>query len=317
MTAVSLWQLDPATYEPHLLHRPDRSYGQTNCYVDVVVELLHARGDEPLALMACALDLDFEGDQFTFFKPSLDDIRDLFGVDIHEMQPYRPLGQQVDEQLRRGRTVIVETDSWFLPDTSGISYRQQHVKSSIAFEAIDVDSERAHYFHNGGLYALEGEDYRGALRVDVTDASSLPPYAELVRFDAGQRLTDEALRAASRGLLARTMARRVVNDPFPAFGAWMSQRLPELVECDPDAVADVVFATARMAGSAAAVAASYLTWLDSGFAHAADALEQVAAACTTLSFKLARRRAFDPEPLLEQMSTGWSAAGRSVQDLLQ
>ena len=44
--------------------------------------------------------MDFEGDQWTFFKPLAVDIETLFGVDIHEMQPYRPMPDQVAEVSR-------------------------------------------------------------------------------------------------------------------------------------------------------------------------------------------------------------------------
>ena len=33
--------------------RRDRTYRETNCYTDILIELLHARGDEPLAAMGC------------------------------------------------------------------------------------------------------------------------------------------------------------------------------------------------------------------------------------------------------------------------
>ena len=46
--------------------------------------------------------LDFEGDQWTFFKPHPADLELLFGVDIHEMQPYRPLPVQIAELIARG-----------------------------------------------------------------------------------------------------------------------------------------------------------------------------------------------------------------------
>ena len=55
------------------------------------IELLHARGDEPLAALGFTLRMDFEGDQWTFFKPPPEDLEQLFGIDVHEMQPYRPL----------------------------------------------------------------------------------------------------------------------------------------------------------------------------------------------------------------------------------
>jgi hypothetical protein len=64
---VSLAGADVATYVPHAVHGPDRTYVETNCYTDVLVELLHARGDEPLAALGITVRMDFEGDQWTFF----------------------------------------------------------------------------------------------------------------------------------------------------------------------------------------------------------------------------------------------------------
>ncbi len=82
--------------------------------------------------------MDFEGDQWTFFKPFPEDLELLYGIDVHEMQPYRPLPNQIAEQIVQGRTLIVELDSWYLPDTAATSYRSEHVKSSIVAEAIDL-----------------------------------------------------------------------------------------------------------------------------------------------------------------------------------
>ena len=61
-------ELDPATYERHLIHGEGRTWAETNCYVDVLVELLHGLGFEPLASLPFTLRIDFEGDQWTFFK---------------------------------------------------------------------------------------------------------------------------------------------------------------------------------------------------------------------------------------------------------
>ena len=110
---VSLLGLDPAAYRPHLLHASERTYTETNCYTDILIEFLHARGDEPLAMMGCVLRVDFEGDQWTFFKPLPEHVERLYGVDIHEMQPYRPLPEQIAEQIAHDRTIIVELDSWY------------------------------------------------------------------------------------------------------------------------------------------------------------------------------------------------------------
>src|SRR5439155_22926026 len=48
---TSLLGLDPAPYRPHAIHTGERTYTETKCYTDIVVELLSAGGGEPLAAM--------------------------------------------------------------------------------------------------------------------------------------------------------------------------------------------------------------------------------------------------------------------------
>ncbi|MGH2859549.1 MAG: DUF1839 family protein, partial [Solirubrobacteraceae bacterium] len=172
----SLSGCDPRAYRAHALHSTERAYQETNCYTDIIIELLHARGYEPLAAFGHLVRMDFEGDQWTFFKPPPEDLEAMFGVDIHEMQPYRPLPEAIAEQLAADRTIIVELDSFFLPDTASTSYRSEHVKTSVAADAIDPERETLHYFHGAGLFALSGEDYRGIFRIGETDEAVLPPY---------------------------------------------------------------------------------------------------------------------------------------------
>ena len=52
--------------------------------------------------MGTIVRLDFEGDQWTFFKPDPGDLERLFGIDIHEMQPYRPLPTRSPSCSRSG-----------------------------------------------------------------------------------------------------------------------------------------------------------------------------------------------------------------------
>jgi hypothetical protein len=301
-TAVSLFGLDPATYKPHALHGTDRSYPETNCYTDVIVELLHARGDEPLAAMGVIVRMDFEGDQWTFFKPTQGDLELLYGVDIHEMQPYRSLPGQIAEQIAAGRTIIVELDAWYLPDTAATSYRAEHVKTSVAVEAIDIAGERMRYFHGAGYHELEGDDYRG-----IFDLPVLPPYTEIVRFDAGPPAAD--LRAAALDLLRSHLQRRPARNPFEAFSAQLSRELPLLLAGDAQAYHDYAFATVRMLGSAFEAGADYADWLlaERG-APAAEAMRRIVETSKVLSFRLARRREFDPEPYLSEMAGAWDEA---------
>jgi hypothetical protein len=307
---ISLLGAEPATYRSHPVHDSGRTYVETNCYTDILVELLHARGDEPLAALGFLVRMDFEGDQWTFFKPPPGDLERLFGVDIHEMQPYRPLPEQIAEQLAEARTVIVELDAWFLPDTAATSYGAEHVKTSVAVEAIDPDAERMRYFHNTGLYELEGEDFRGVFRVGEPGGGAvLPPYTEIVRFDAGPRLEGDALRTEALALLREHLARRPAANPFERFGAQLARALPGLLAGDAAGYHAYAFATVRMAGSAFELLAAHVDWLlGDAAAPAGAALGRIVAGCKILSFKLARRRPFDPEPAVAELVAAWQEA---------
>jgi hypothetical protein len=309
---ISLLGADPATYRPHPVHdaAAGRTYVETNCYADVLIELLHARGDEPLAAMGATVRLDFEGDQWTFFKPAPGDLERLFGVDVHEMQPYRPLPEQIERQLEAGRTIIVELDAWHLPDTAATSYRAEHVKTSVAAEAIDRDGEVLRYFHNAGLHELSGEDFRGVFRLDgPVDPAILPPYTEIVRFDAGARLQGEALRAAARELLAQHLALRPATNPFARFGAALAHDLPALLDGEAADYHAYAFATVRMVGAGFELVAAQADWLlGHRAAEPVAAMGRIVDGSKLLSLKLARRRPFDPEPVVVGLAEAWEQA---------
>jgi hypothetical protein len=311
---LSLSGKDPREYRAHALHSAARSYQETNCYADVLIELLHGCDYEPLAMFGHLVRMDFEGDQWTFFKPPPDDLELLYGVDIHEMQPYRPLPQQMAEQIEQGRTIVVELDSWYLPDTASTSYRSEHVKTSVAADAVDPDAELMHYFHGAGLYELSGEDYRGVFRIGESTPETLPPYTEIVRFDAGERLAGEALRDAARGLLARHLSRRPDSNPFQRFGRQLTGALPMLLDGTLEDYHAYAFATVRMAGSAFEVAADHVGWLlGDGAADAQTAMQEIVDGCKALSFRLARRRVFDPAPPIEALAGAWERAMAGLQ----
>jgi Domain of unknown function (DUF1839) len=315
---VSLLGHDPAGFEPHALHAGGRTYHETNCYTDIVIEMLHARGDEPLAMLGTTVRMDFEGDQWTFFKPWPQDLERFFGVDIHEMQPYRPLPVQVAELIPAGRTLIVELDAFYLPDTAATSYRSDHVKTSVVCDAIDVEGERLRYFHNTSLHELEGEDFRGVFRLDGHSADVLPPYTELLRFDSGPRLEGEDLRAASRESLREHLAHRPGSNPFRRFAERLEADLPALLEGDLTAYHDYAFATVRMAGAGFELCAAHVDWLleDAG-AEASAAMERIVDGSKLLGFKLARRRAFDPEPAIEDLARAWEEGMAALDDALR
>ena len=315
---VSLWQLELDRHRPHPLHAPDRVYVETNCYADVLIELLHARGDEPLAMLGSIARTDWEGDQFTYAKPLGADLEQLFGVEIHEMLPYRTLPEHIEAQLAGGHTVLVEIDAFYLPDTEATSYRREHLKTTVAPEAIDRSGEWMRYFHNAGYYELSGEDYRGAFRLlDHFTDDVMDPFTERVSFGVGARLTGDALRAAARELLVTHYALRPDRNPFTAWARSLADDLPRLLAGTTEDFHEYAFVTARMVGSAFELFADHVAWVlgDEG-AAAAEGFRRVVDGSKTLSFRLARRRPFDPEAALEAMITAWddgmTALGRAV-----
>jgi uncharacterized protein DUF1839 len=315
-TMVSLFGHDPATYQPHFIHTGERTYIETNCFTDIISELLHARGDEPVASFGSFVRMDFENDQWTFFKPLAVDMELLYGLDIHEIQPYRSIPHQVEEQLRLGRTMTIELDGWYLPDTAATSYRTGHVKTGVIAEAIDLPGERFRYYHNASLYELSGEDFQGAFRTEEGwDGNVLPPYTELIRFDAGPRLQGEELRAASLELLRGHLGRIVPGNPFDRFHERLRADLPSLLEGDIALYHAFTFATFRMAGAGFELLGSHVEWLLGNKGEpATEAMARIVDGCKVLGFKLARRRPFDPTEAMESLSGAWTEAIDALGD---
>jgi hypothetical protein len=319
-SVTTLLGLDPLSYTPSLLHHPDRTFRETNCYVDIWIELLHAHGIDPSSALSFTCAVDFEGDQWTFFKPAPDGLLRLYGIDVHEMQLYRPVVDHVLEQLQAGRTMIIEVDSFYLPDTQATAYRRAHVKSSIAIEAVDPAGERLRYFHGTGLYELCGEDYRGVFRLGRAFSEDvLPPYSEIVRFDAGPRLAGEALRTAARESLRDHLACKPRRNPWLAFGQRLSADLPALLAGTDTAYHAYAFATVRQCGAAFELARSFVEWLTGPSGpharSALDALDRQVNGAKALLFRLARRRAFDPAPAIAQLAADWEAATTALERL--
>ncbi len=313
---ASLLGLDPQTYVPHSIHTPGgRTYTETNCYSDILIELIHARGDEPLAAAGFTVRMDFEGDQWTFFKPPPEDLEALFGIDIHEMQPYRPLPQQIAEQIQAGRTLIVELDSWYLPDTAATSYRSEHVKTSVVAEAIDPEARSLATSTTPACTRSKARTTEGVFRLGRPFSDDvLPPYTELVRFDAGARLDGDELRAASRELLRGHLDRLPQTNPFERFGEQLAAELPALLEGDAQDYHDYAFATVRMFGSAFEITGSYVDWLlgADGEAIAAN-FGRIVDTSKVLSLRLARRREFDPSPMIGELAEAWNEAMTALE----
>lgn len=317
--------LDAASYTPHALHGDDSIWFEKNCYGDLWIELVHALRLEPRAMLAFTLGVDFEGDQWTFFKPPLDELRELYGIDVQEMSVWRPLIEHAVEQLGAGKIICTEADAFWLPDTAATDYRRQHTKTTIALADLDVEGERLGYFHNAGYFELSGEDFRRLFRIGVpADPAFMPLFAELVRIDRLARRSEVDLAACSLALLRKHFARRPASNPIERFGERLARDLPALQAAGLSTYHAWAFAGIRQAGSAFELAAAHLRWLAGfgrgGLLPAADGFEAIAQGNKALILKGARAvnsgRPLDSAPLVQEMAQAWDRGMASLGEVL-
>lgn len=309
-------RLDPASYRRHAIHGEDRAWPETNCYTDLMVEMAHALGFDPVAMLPFTLGVDFEGDQWTFFKPPACELYELYGFDVQELAISRPLAGHVAEQVEAGRAVLVEVDSWHLPDTAGTAYRLAHAKTTIGVNRIDVAGERMAYFHNAGYFEVEGEDFRQVLRIDAPQpAQALAPYAELVKWRRDFRPPrGGTLIGRSLEFARRHVERIPATNPFPRFKAAFERDLGGLARREL-CFHDYSFANMRQFGSAFELAATWLRWLAghgiSSVEEPAAGLQSIAESAKAFQFQLARTlsrgRTLDTAPI-DAMGAQWELA---------
>ena len=307
--------LTAAGFTAHPLHATERTWTETNCYVDVWIEVLHALGLDPVAGAAFTLSCDFEGDQWTLFKYPPEDLRAVYGLEVAEMNIWRPVVDHVEEQLAMGRLCTVEGDAWFLPDTRGVSYRSEHVKTTIVPARLDRPARHLGYFHNAGFYELGGDDFDGLFRLgEHADPAALPPYVESIRLDRVRRDDPDLVR---RGVaLARDhLARRPADNPILRMAARLLDDLPWLASQDLEGFHLYAFGLCRQCGASTELAATFVDWLNvhdrPGTEPAADALRSVAEGAKSLQFALARvvrGRTVDVAGILDGMAEQWELA---------
>ena len=306
--------LSAPEFKPHALHSDQRVWVEKNCYVDVWIELLSALQLEPAAAMPFTVAVDFEGDHWTFFKPPHADLRALYGIDVQELNIWRPLVEHAAEHLAAGKPIATEADAFWLPDTAGTDYRQQHVKTTIVLNDLDLAHQRLGYFHNAGYFSLEGEDFRQLFRLDGCDgAGVLPLYAELIRTDRLLRRPNEELAQMSARLLREHFALRPASNPVRRFAHRLDADLPLLHERGMAHYHLWAFSTVRQLGAAFDLASNHLQWLaphgHPGLASAAERFDVIAQDTKALILKLARvvnaKRAFDAGPAFAPMAQAW------------
>lgn len=318
--------LDPSTYQRSALHAEDCVWVEKNCYVDIWIETLHALRLNPIAIMPFTLAVDFEGDQWTFFKPSHDELRDLYGINVEELTVWRPLLDHAVEHLAAGKLVSTEADAYWLPDTAGTDYRAQHTKTTIVINDIDVNNRRMGYFHNAAYYSLNDEDFVNTFRVGFpADPTHMPFFAEQLRIDRIVHKSDVELAALCWQLLHKHFNRRPSANPIEKFKARLAQDLPILHEQGLQHYHAWAFATTRQVGAAFELAAKTLRWLEShghsGLEPTAESFTEISNANKAFILKGARsvnaKRPLDLAATFDGMSAAWTTGMQSLATALR
>ncbi|MEP6503954.1 MAG: DUF1839 family protein [Betaproteobacteria bacterium] len=336
--ACALPGLAAAGWTPPALHGADAVWPRKNCHVDLWIELLSALKLDPLALWPCTVALDFEGDQWTLFKPPHDELRSLYGIDVQELVVWRPLAEHVVEQLAAGRPLSLEVDAFWLPDAAGTDYRRNHAKTTIVVNEVDLDARRVAYFHDAGYFEARGDDcthllelpedtsaleaiadWRGSRIAELgaatvaLDEGRLPPHAEFIR--TGRRLarSTEELHVLALHHMGCHLAFRPDDNPIRRFAARVADDLPLLRDYGPGYYDQWAFGSVHPLGAAFDLAARGLEWHGtppgSSLAVAAQAFDRIARDAKTLARKLARAvsstKTAAPAALLEGMAGAW------------
>ena len=206
--------------------------------------------------------MDFEGDQWTFLKPLPEDLELLFGVDIHEMQPYRPLPQQASEQISQGRTLIVELDSWYLPDTAATTTAANTSRARWSWTPSTRSRADALLPRRRPLRALRARTTAGC------SASAASSPATSCRPTPSSRVSTPAQRSAVRSCaMPRESCSAATSPAAPGRTRSSVSAISSSATCrgcwkeTPRTTTPYAFATVRMAGSAFEVAATHAPWL--------------------------------------------------------
>jgi len=318
--------LDPAAYARSTLHAESCVWVEKNCYVDIWIEVIHALGLEPRAIVPFVVAVDFEGDQWTFFKPPHNELWDLYGIDVQEMNAWRPLLEHALEHLAAGKLISTEADAFWLPDTSGTDYRRQHTKSTIVLNDLDLRQRTLGYFHNAGYYRLEGEDFARTFRLDQPhDPTFMPLFAELVRIDRVVRRPAAELVTLSCELWRRHLRRVPQTNPVRRFQERFERDLPAIQDQGLGYYHAWAFGTIRQLGAAFELATLNLRWLAAhgvaGLESAAGAFEQLSTTNKTFILKGARatnsRKPFDGQPMFDAMASAWQSGLDALQRALR
>ena len=93
-------------YQSNFSYTGEGIRSQTNCYLDLWIETLHALKLDPAPAFACALSANQHGFQWTSLERQGEDLRRLYDLEVTEEIEWLPLRE----------TVSIDAPGWIPPD---------------------------------------------------------------------------------------------------------------------------------------------------------------------------------------------------------
>jgi hypothetical protein len=304
-----------AAFVSHLAHQADRQWPQTNCSLDLWITYLHAKGLAPEALMGALVQIDDEGDQFTFCKFDNADLLQMHGLALRELAVFDKLQSHIATQVARGHLVMVELDGFHMPDTRATSYQREHTKTTMGIDMIDPIGRRLGYFHNSGYHHLDGADYDAIFavdRVDMQATGTLFPYTEYL-LKKQPALAGEALKAAAVARLRDHLKSAPVANPMTSFKKRFPEDMAAVIERGNEYFHIYAFNHFRQFGAVFGLLEIFARWLGDALDEpVAMHCDQIAAKAKVMQFRaarsVARRKVDDCAGLLDELAEHWAAA---------
>ncbi len=304
------------SFIPHPLHSDAQIWKEKNCYVDAWISAIHSLGMDPLPMLAFTVTEDYVPDQWVFFKPWPSDLYSLYGIEVQELNVWRPLADHIESQVRAGNWVACEVDAFWLPDASGTDYRKNHTKTTVIVTRFDLAKMEADYFHNAGFFEVRGEDFQKLFLLSGVSDGHLPPFAELINTSRLVKRDRKDLGQVAMRVFKEHLDRRPTLNPFHRFADALESQFEHLCRSGLDHFHLWAFANVRQCGSAFELASEFATWLTqsepraTGAALSArEAFSSLARESHVLQMKLARavhhRRPVEFKVHLERMSQYW------------
>ena len=298
----------------HPIHGSERAWPLSNCSLDLWITLLHSKGMEPEAAMGALVELDDEGDHFTFCKFDMTDVERMYGLALRELAVFDRLQAHTRVQTARGNVVLIELDGYHLPDTRSTSYHREHTKTTVGVLDIDPDRRWMRYLHNAGCYETSGQDYDALFAVDAGDRQAtgmLLPYTEFISIRHAP-LEGAALRTASLEALRQHLALAPARNPFASYGERFGRDLETLIERGNDFFHIYAFNHFRQFGSVSGCLEVYARWLGLAADHElVTHCRQIAEKAKLLQLRVARvvarRRIDNSQDIVNDIAHHWEA----------